>query len=369
MPDLLEYEAKELFRRAGIATPRGGLWPDAAEKLTGPAVIKVQVPEGGRGKRGGIRPVPNPATAQVYVERMLSEWPGAPVEAVYVEEQVQVERELYLAVSLDRDQRCPVLIAGAEGGIDVEESRPVTIPIHPLGGWPPYAERRLQTALRLGPEIGAQVSELARRLLAAFQAHEAELMEINPLGLTADGQLIALDGKVIIDPSARRSLPFAVAPRQHADPFLERCKELFVNGALCDGEIAMIVSGAGLLMATVDLITDLGGSPGVLIDLGAALFKDPFYVTETVKMVNGYKPKVILINYNLQLALCDRIAAAIAEAFRAIPREDWPAVVVRQKGNAADEGAEILLPFHFTSTTDLDEACRLAVELARGGKA
>lgn len=369
MPDLLEYEAKQLFRRAGIETPAGSLWPEAAEKLTGPAVIKVQVPEGGRGKRGGIRPVPEPATAHVYVERMLAEWPGAPVEAVYMEEQVQVERELYLAVALDRDQRCPVLIAGAEGGIDVEESRPVSIPIHPLGGWPPYAERRLQSALGVRPEVGAKVGEVARKLVAAFHAYEAELMEINPLGLTPDGRLIALDGKVTIDPSARRSLPIALASRQHADPFLERCKELYVNGALCDGDIAMVVSGAGLLMATVDLVTDLGGRPGVLIDLGAALFRDPAYVTETVRMVSGYKPKVMLFNYNLQLAQCDRIAAAIAEAFRKIDPEDWPAVVVRQKGNAAEEGARLLEPFHFTSTTDLDEACRLAVELARGGKA
>ena len=266
---LLEHEGKALLARHGFAVPEGALHP-APPPGPGPWVVKAQVLAGARGKAGGIRTADTTegvAAAAAAVSGLTIG--GQSVRAVYVEQKLDIAHEFYLAAQVDRDLGQPVLLACRDGGVDIESvprERIVACPVDPLTGLSDPVVERIAGALAMDGVAAEAIADAARRIFAALVAEDAELVEINPLVVDARGRLVAADAKVILDEDAgfrhpgRKSIP-------DGTPFEEEARRLQVMGVELDGEIATMMNGAGMTMATLDQLVAMGGRVGALVEL------------------------------------------------------------------------------------------------------
>jgi len=382
-----EYQAKQIMSEYGVPVPRGRVVStprearQVARELGVPVVVKAQIHAGGRGKGGGIKLADTPAQAekaarQIIGMRLVTHQTGPEgriVKKVLVEEQVQAERELYLGIVIDNGSARPVVMASEAGGVDIEEvaaRSPEKIHkafVDPAVGFQPYEGRRLAFATNLGGDLLRPAGELMSGLYKAFAAKDASLAEINPLVVTSDGRLLALDAKMNLDDNALFRQPeiAALRDRDEEDPLEVQARVLGVNNYVrLSGNIGCVVNGAGLAMSTLDAIKLAGGDPANFLDIGT--------VNDVARVVNSFKiltadpdVKAILINIFGGMARVDIIAQGIVDAYREMQIE--VPVVVRLAGMNVAAGERILadakLPL--IRALGLGEAARKAVEAAR----
>jgi len=381
--NLHEHQAKQLFSDYGIAVPPGRAAFSvreamaAAEELGGEQwIVKAQVHAGGRGKAGGVQKVGSRAELEKAVDRLLGSRlvthqtgpEGQPVDRILVESPSSISRELYLACLVDRATERVVFVATSEGGMDVEEvaaSHPEKIfraEVDPVVGVQGYQCRTLAFALELeGTQVNA-FTRIVQSLYKLFVAQDLSLAEINPLVVTEGGELIALDAKVNIDDSAlyrQKNIEELRDPTQE-DPKEHKAHQFGLNYVALDGNIGCMVNGAGLAMATMDLIKLHGGAPANFLDVGGGTTADK--VAEAFKIIlSDDQVRAILVNIFGGIVRCDLIAEGIIGAVKEVGI-DIP-VVVRLEGTNAEKGRELLdkSGLKITSATSLTEAAELAV--------
>ncbi|MFT7528455.1 MAG: succinyl-CoA synthetase beta subunit [Arenicella sp.] len=376
--NLHEYQAKELFRQYGISVPNGKVAfsvheaIDAAKSLNGDRVIvKAQVHAGGRGKAGGVKLVDSPEEAGEFARALLgtnlvtfqTDANGQPINRVLVEETCDIANELYLGVVLDRALRRVVIMASTEGGVEIEkvaEETPEKIlkaTINPMTGVMPYQCRELAFGLGLRGDQIKQFTKLLTGLGKLVVDKDIALVEVNPLVITGGGDLLCLDGKINIDSNALYRHPDLVEMRDKSqeDERENRAADWDLNYVALDGEIGCMVNGAGLAMATMDIIQLKGGKPANFLDVGGGATKER--VAEALKIIlSDDKVKGILVNIFGGIVRCDLIAegiiAAVAEVNISVP------IVVRLEGTKAAEGTAVLnaSDLNLIAAQDLDEA-------------
>jgi succinyl-CoA synthetase beta subunit len=385
--NLHEYQAKEVFRNYGIAVPAGRVAAtadeavDAAEALGGSVwVVKAQVHAGGRGKAGGVKVARDLATVRSAAEGMLGTRlvtkqtgpEGLPVETVYVESGSEIEREIYLSLTLNRERGRIALIASSAGGMDIEEvaaktpEQILTVNIYPAAGLQGYQCRQLAFGLGLR---GAQITEfqvMAMGLYELYVKKDASLVEVNPLIVTKSGSLMALDAKINIDANAVFRHPDIAKLRDanQEDPMERRASEHDLNYVSLDGDIACMVNGAGLAMATMDLIKLHGGQPANFLDVGGGATSER--VTAAFQLIlSNPKVRAVLVNIFGGIVRCDLIADGVINAVKNVGVK--VPVVVRLEGTNADKAREMLATSGLTITaaTDLTDAARKVVAAAK----
>jgi len=389
-----EYQAKQLFERFNVATPKGAPaeTPEEAEKVaaglnTSNLVVKAQIHAGGRGKgtftngfKGGVKLCTTPAEARELAKKMLGQTlvthqtgpTGKVVRKVLVVESVEIAREVYVAILMDRASEAPVVVASTEGGVEIErvaEEHPEKIirePVHPLLGLQPFQ------ALKLGRELDFRGDQLkaASKLLAnlynLFASLDCSLVEINPLVVTKGGEVLALDAKFNFDDNAlyRHKEVLEMRDLHEEDPREVEASKFHLNYIGLEGNIACLVNGAGLAMATMDIIKYAGGAPANFLDVGGGASEQQ--VTEAFKILVADKNvKAILVNIFGGIMRCDVIAQGIINAVKAV---SLPVpLVVRLEGTNVALGKKLLeeskLPIQAAS--DLAEAARMVVAAAR----
>ena len=364
--DLLEYQGKALFRRYGIPVPSGRLWPGQPD-WDGSLVVKAQVPAGGRGKAGGI----GFAADWQEANRMAGDMQGGslngrPVQAILIEQRLDIRRELYLALAVDRDRRCLSLLVAAHGGVDVEElpdGSMARIAIDPLLG---LRDFHVAAALRSGCiEEGQRpaFAELIRSLHRLAIGEDAELVETNPLVITGEGEVIAADAKIVLDDNAafrRKPLDEEVSPALHARRSLLET-EIARSGAVGvevdpHGEVVAVVSGAGLMMATLDLLCEKGLPVRCAVDLGGTVLAGGEVLSRVFEAVGAAHPRVTFLNAFMQTALCDEFARMLLDAHLRKPLSGR--IVVRLKGRNAHIGRDLLARQGFEVHEDLAPAVK-----------
>ncbi|MBA2270458.1 MAG: ADP-forming succinate--CoA ligase subunit beta [Chthoniobacterales bacterium] len=392
-----EYQAKELLQKFGVATPRGKVarTPEEAELAarelgTEDLVVKAQVHAGGRGKgtftngfKGGVHLCKSPEEAREIASKMLGQTlvthqtgpAGRVVNTVLVAESVEIEREIYFAILLDRATGGPVIVASTEGGVEIEtvaEKSPEKIireTVHPLGGLQPYQTRKL--ARQLGFDSGQikAASKLFDGLFQTFMACDCSMVEVNPLVVTDKGQVLALDAKFNFDDNAlyRHTELAALRDVAEEDPREVEASKFGLNYIGLDGNIACLVNGAGLAMATMDIIKFYGGSPANFLDVGGGATEEQ--VTEAFKiLVADENVKAILVNIFGGIMKCDVIAQGIVNAVKAV---NLPVpLVVRLEGTNVEAGKKIIAESGLPVTTadDLGDAAQKAVQAAQGAR-
>ena len=383
-----EYHAKELLRGYGIPVPRGKAAStpeearDAAGELQGKCVVKAQIHAGGRGKGGGIKPAATPDEAFAAARAILGMQlvthqtgpEGKKVHKVLVEEASTVRKELYLSLVVDRSQgkECPVFMASESGGMDIEQVAATTpekiarCAVHPVVGFSPFQGRKLAARLGLEPDQRKAFGEIARNLCRLFQDKDCSLLEINPLAVTGEGRLLALDTKINFDDDGLYRHPEIRELRDpdEEDPLEVAAKNAGVNYIKLDGNVGCMVNGAGLAMTTMDLIQMAGGQPANFLDVGGGA--SPERIEKAFRILTSDpNVKCILVNIFGGILRCDRVSAGLIQAARNIDLK-LP-MVVRLQGTNVDEGRRMLQEsgLRFTVADGLYEAAEKAVSLAR----
>jgi len=369
---LLEWQGREILAGLGIPVPEGVLVRkpeearEAAQTLGGPVVLKAQVPVGGRGKAGGIRKAETPEEAEAIAAQLLgTELKGVRVESLLVVRAVRVLSEHFLGITVDRSPRVPVFIYSPSGGVDIEEvarTQPEAVarePIPPLEGLYPFRTRRL---LSLAPAaLRKELAKVAQKLYQVFLRYEATLVEINPLAET-DGGLLALDAKVIVDDDHRPGEQFAGLQEAAEDPLEAEAKAAGLSYVGLDGDVGIIGNGAGLVMATLDLVAQAGGRPANFLDIGGGARAERVKrAVEIVTRAPGVR--VLFVNVFGGITRCDEVARGIVDATRGL---DLP-VVVRLTGTNERGGREILSQAGLVPVETMEEGAARAVTLAKGG--
>ena len=385
--NLHEYQAKEVFSAYGIPVPTGreAATPEeavaAAEALGGQVwVVKAQVHAGGRGKAGGVKLARDTHAVREAAKAMLNTRlvtkqtgpEGLPVDRVYVETDSAIDREIYLSLTLNREKGFIAMVGSAAGGMDIEEvaehspEKITTVNIHPAAGLQPYQCRRMAFALRFQDTQIAQFQKIAMALYKLYLDKDASLLEVNPLIVTKTGELVALDAKINIDANATYRQKALVAMRDTAqeDPMELQASQHDLNYVSLDGDIACMVNGAGLAMATMDLIKLHGGSPANFLDVGGGATAER--VTVAFKLIlSNPKVKAILVNIFGGIVRCDLIAEGVITAVKnvgvTVP------VVVRLEGTNAEKAREMLASsgLKVIAARDLTDAARKVVAAAR----
>ena len=378
--DLYEYQGKELFRRFGIPVSDGRVATSpaeartAAQELGGQVVVKAQVLTGGRGKAGGIKLADGPDEAEKHAGAILGmDINGHIVRKLWIESASDIAREYYLSLTFDRGEKKPLFMFTKEGGIDIEEvaeQRPealVRLHVDPLEGFQPYQARRLVYGAGIDDESEQkQIAKIAEQLYAAFVGTDAVLTEINPLIVTPDGQVKALDSKFTVDENALYKHPDIAEMRDlDAYPAEERAaREKGVTYVKLDGEVGVLGNGAGLVMSTLDVVALAGGRPANFCDLGGGGGAQG--VVDALEVISA-DPQVRSILFNIfgGITRCDEVARGILQALGQMEIED--PIVVRLDGTNAEEGRRLLQeaasPNLHVEPTML-EAAKRAVELA-----
>ena len=367
---LFEYRGKELFKKYGIMVPNGRLVESEKDfsDLGFPLVLKAQVPVGGRGKAGGIKKADNLKDAKVKLGQIMGmDLRGYKVRKVLAEEMIDIKKELYLSVSLDRSKRMPLIMASAEGGMDIESVSDEKIFkewVNPLIGLQSFNIRYIISKLGLGKEEGKEVSEVLIQIYKLFREYDCELVEINPLVFTSDGNVVALDSKIIINDDALFRHPDIIPEHVELTPLEKDAKEKGISFIQLDGNIGVIANGAGLTMATLDALTHFKGKGGVFLDLGGT--DDPEKVKQAFELMKKAKPKVIFLNLFGGITKCDTVAKGVKAV---ISKEgiDCP-VITRIKGMNEDKAKEILKDAGLVTATTLQDAAQRSSDLAGGGK-
>ncbi|HLM90930.1 MAG TPA: ADP-forming succinate--CoA ligase subunit beta [Thermoplasmata archaeon] len=375
MVKLAEWRGKEVFRKYGVPLPKGHVARSAAEAETLtrdgtvplPCVIKAQVLAGGRGKGGAVKFATTPVEARTAAEAILGlEFKGERVKEILLEEKLNLSKELYVSLALDRARRLPVLITSAQGGVEIESVVGSAIdhqPIDPFPGLTGYQKRRAAQVLGLSGGPARSLDRLLDSLWNAFVGEDAELVEMNPLAVVGDG-LVALDAKVIIEDDAAFRHPEYAEIRDDRTPLEEIAREKEIAFVQLDGNIGVIANGAGLTMATLDVLKEFGGNPGVFLDLGGT--DDPKKVTEAFLLMAQAHPKAVFLNIFGGVTRCDTVARGLVEAMRQVPAAERFPLVARIRGNNENEGIAILRAAGITSIPQLKESAQAVVAAAQG---
>lgn len=375
---LHEYQSKQLFSRYGIPIPRGRIASIAsearhfAEELGGHVVIKAQVLVGGRGKAGGIRLAKTPKEAEELATMILGmEIKGLPVRKVLVDEAVSITKEIYLGITNDRAARRPVMMASAAGGVDIEEvarvspEKIIKVHIDPLLGLRDYQARDLAVSIDLPRSLWRPFMEIAAGLWAAYQANDATLAEINPLVITSEQRLLALDGKMVVDDNALFRHPELDEMRDlDVEDWAEvEARKFGLSYISLDGEIGCMVNGAGLAMATMDIIHLCGGEPANFLDIGGGASADKVAAALRI-ILSDARVKAVLFNIFGGITRCDEVARGILTALAEV--ETKVPMVVRLVGTNAEEGRRLLSEARMATAETLLEAAQKAVAIAKG---
>jgi len=378
--DLYEYQGKELFRRFGIPVSDGRLatTPEeartAAQELEGQVVVKAQVLTGGRGKAGGIKLAAGPDEAEEHARAILGmDISGHVVRKLWIEKASDIAREYYISLTFDRGDKKALFMFTKEGGIDIEEvaaERPEALArlhVDPLEGFQPYQARRLIYGAGIEDESEQkQIAKIAEQLYSAFVGSEATLCEINPLIVTPDGEVRALDSKFTVDDNALFRHPDIAEMRDlDAYPPEERAaREKDVTYVKLDGQVGVLGNGAGLVMSTLDVVALAGGRPANFCDLGGG--GDAQGVVDALGIINA-DPQVRSILFNIfgGITRCDEVARGILQALGQLTIDD--PIVVRLDGTNAEEGRRLLeeaAPENLHVEPTMLDAAKRAVELA-----
>ena len=383
-----EYQAKEILRRYGVPTPKSRMTrdvaevPEIAESLGGRCVVKAQIHAGGRGKGGGVKLAKDAKEAGELAGQILGMQlvthqtgpEGQKVQTLLIEEALDIAHELYLAVTLDREAGCPVMMASLQGGMDIEEvaaeDPDAIIKQHfdPHLGLLPFQARTLADGLKLEGKTSRQAQKLFAAVAKAFIDTDATIAEINPLLITGEGDVLALDAKMNFDSNALFRHKDIVEMRDLAEenPLEVRASEYGLNYIKLDGNIACMVNGAGLAMGTMDIIKLYGGEPANFLDVGGSASQEAVKNAFQI-LVDDPAVKAVLINIFGGIARTDRIARGVVGAIEELGNVSLP-VVVRLEGTNVEQGRQILADanFDFIVATDMDDAAGKVVKAAEG---
>jgi succinyl-CoA synthetase beta subunit len=378
-----EYQAKELLRAEGVPIPPGEVATSAeqaeaiAKKIGGMVVVKAQVHTGGRGKAGGVKLAKTPAEAREVAKKILGmQINGLTVHQVLVTAAADIATEAYVGIILDRASKAPVFMVSPAGGIDIEEVAAKTpekilkLPIDTRYGLQPYQASEL--GFFLFPDDVKKVraaSKIMMSLYQAFMKYDASLAEINPLVVTPSGEVLALDAKFSVDDNALDRHPELVALRDETaeEPSEVDARHANLTFIKLDGNVGCVVNGAGLAMATMDLVKYYGGEPANFLDIGGS--SNPEKVVNALRIITGDPSvKVILFNIFGGITRTDDVANGIVTATKANPLRI--PIVIRLTGTNEEIAMKILEENGFSASSDMDEAVQKAVALAtKGGKA
>ncbi|MDQ6682151.1 MAG: ADP-forming succinate--CoA ligase subunit beta [Chloroflexota bacterium] len=376
---LQEYRSKEILARHGVPllagqvadTPEGAR--AAAERIGGPVVVKAQVLVGGRGKAGGVKLASDPDEAEARAREILGmRIKDVTVRKVLVAPAADIEREFYLGLILDRGAKAIVGIASAEGGVEIEETARnnpdaiLRIRLDPLIGLQEHQVRRVAFSLGVPAQLRPDFGTVFRGLYAAFIASDADLAEINPLVITRDGALLALDAKIVLDDSALYRHPELEALRDldEEEPSEIAAREAGINFIKLDGTIGCMVNGAGLAMTTMDLVKLAGGEPANFLDIGGGAKAERVAAAFRI-ILDDPRVQAILVNIFGGITRGDEVARGIVEARQTLSRQ--VPMVVRIVGTNAEEARPILAEANLIAASSLDEAAERAVAAVRTG--
>ena len=382
-----EYQAKEILKKFGVVVPRGKVTynpseaKDIAKELGGgTVVVKAQIHAGGRGKGGGVKLAKNPEQAEELAKQMLGMKlvthqtgpEGKEVKRVLIEEGMNIAKELYLGIVIDRARSCPVIMASEAGGMEIEkvaQETPEKIlmePVDPAIGLQPFQARKLAFGLGIGKDLLGKATKLILALYKAFEATDSSLAEINPLVITQSGDVLALDAKINFDDNAlyRHKEIEELRDFNEEEPLEIEASKYDLNYIKLDGNVGCMVNGAGLAMATMDIIKLYGGMPANFLDVGGGANKEQ--VTAAFKiLMSDVKVKAVLINIFGGIMRCDIIAegviAAVKEVGIKVP------LVVRLQGTNVELGRKILSEsgLNIITAEKMDEAGEKVVKAVR----
>jgi succinyl-CoA synthetase beta subunit len=373
---LQEYRAKEVLARHGVPILPGETATDpagaraAAERIGGPVVVKAQVLVGGRGKAGGVKLAATPEEAAARAGEIIGlVIKGVTVRTVLIAPAAEIAQEYYLGLILDRGGQAVTIIASAEGGVEIEETARTNpdailrLPLHPLIGLQEHQVRRVGFFLGLPPELRKDLAATLRGLYAAFIDSDADLAEINPLVVTDEGELLALDAKIVLDESALFRHPDLEAMRDlgEEEPSETAARDAGINFIKLDGSIGCMVNGAGLAMTTMDLVKLAGGEPANFLDIGGGAKADRVAAAFRI-ILDDANVRAILINIFGGITRGDEVAHGIVEARASLGRQ--VPMVVRIVGTNAAEAHQILRAANLITADSLDDAARKAVAAA-----
>ena len=380
-----EYQAKAILAQYHVPVPRGEVAftveeaEAAAKKVGGSVVVKAQIHAGGRGKGGGVKVARDASEAAAIADKMLGMRlvthqtgpEGRVVERLLVEETLPIERELYLGIVLDRVQAKPVFMASAAGGMEIEEVAAKTPELilkesfEPATGLAAYQARKLAFGMGIPPTSVNAAAAAMTALAKAYVAHDASLAEINPFILTKDGRAVALDAKINFDDNAlyRHKNLLELRDINEEDPLEVEASKHGLNYIKLEGTVGCMVNGAGLAMATMDIIKYAGGSPANFLDVGGGASADQVKNAFRI-LISDKNVKAVLINIFGGILRCDTLATGVVAAARDLKLK--VPIVVRMEGTNVDQGRKILLEsgFNFSVGQDMRDAAEKVVKLA-----
>lgn len=359
---LHEYQTKDIFLKYGIPVPKGQVATTSSQAATAtfdigePVVVKAQVHAGGRGKAGGVKLVKSPGEAESFASTLLKSNlvtyqtgpEGVPVNNVLVEEAINISEEFYLGMVIDGSSKGVVVIASKEGGVNIEEvaektpEKIITIPIDPVLGLQPFQGRKIAYELGLNQENIRKTADLIQKLYAVFIDNDATLIEINPLVLTSDNQIVAADAKLDIDDDSifRHQEIKNISDISQEDTLEVEARDFDINYVKLDGNIGCIVNGAGLAMATMDVASSAGASPANFLDIGGGATEEK--VAKALSLVlSDNNVKAVLVNLFGGILRCDIAAKGFVMCIEESQNFSIP-LIVRMLGTNAEEGIEIL---------------------------
>ena len=367
---LHEYQAKKILSKYGIPIPKGKLATTPSQAATAtfdigePVIIKAQVHAGGRGKAGGVKLINTPSEAESFTKNLLSSklityqtgTEGVPVNSVLVEEVINISKEFYLGLVIDGSSKGVVAIASKEGGVNIEEvaekspEKIITVNIDPILGLQPFQGRKIAYGLGLDQKNIREAADIIQKLYSVFVDTDATLIEINPLVLTADDQILAADAKLELDDDSifRHQKIKEIADMSQEDKLEVEAREFDINYVKLDGNIGCIVNGAGLAMATMDVASSAGASPANFLDIGGGATEEK--VAKALNLVlSDENVKAVLVNLFGGILRCDIAARGFVMEIEKTQNFDVP-LIVRMLGTNAEEGISILKDSKLTVT-------------------
>ena len=363
--NLYEYRGLEIFERYGLRVPKGKVVssPDDLDGVKFPAVLKVQIGVGGRGKAGGVKFADTLEQAKTLAGEMLKlEIKGFKVYKLLAVEKLAIAQEVYLGIVLDRLNRCPVLLATASGGIEVEDvpaKKMFKAPLNPMVGLRPYHLREMSRFLGFPKDISEQLEQIMATLWKIYQELDCTLIEVNPTAITKDGTVYCADSKVVLDNDALFRHGEFQGEHEDIAPLEQKAREQGISFVQLDGDIGVIANGAGLTMATLDMLSRFGGKPAIFLDLGGT--DDPEKVKACFRLMNEAKPAKIFLNIFGGITKCDTVAMGVTKVMEEenikIP------LVARIKGRNEELAREILKKAGIEAETSFEVAAAKVAKL------
>jgi succinyl-CoA synthetase beta subunit len=375
---LHEYQSKAIFANYGIPIPKGSVVSNAEEarqvaaQLGTKVVIKAQVLVGGRGKAGGVKVAATPNEAEQIADQiLLMQIKGLPVRKVLVDQAINIAREIYLGIVVDRASRCATMMASSAGGMDIEEvartapEKIIRVPIDPAFGLQDYQARDLAFTIGIDKPLVREFTQIADGLYRAFKRTDASLAEINPLVVTADGKLIAADGKIIVDDNAlyRHADLEQLRDVDEESESERQARKAGLSYVKLDGNIGCMVNGAGLAMATMDVIKFYGGEPANFLDIGGGAKAEKVKAALEI-ILSDPNVKAVLFNIFGGITRGDEVAQGIVDGLRAV--DTRVPMIARIVGTNAEEGRRILASANMITAETLEEGAQRAVAAAKG---